>query len=215
MAERGFDYEGGLCRLCGEPLGRLRDTMRVPIFDPFSQGHQELAEYFQVAVHQECWDLWDQTDTLARLALEAKAHEYARGLTLVQGEFSGAWGYMREEVDFSHGALCFARSSMVYMDFGPYVKACVIAGRTVNIAAIVDIIESGQLVPGFETIIPAKDGVPELHLQCHDYENDRLEVEFHGEHNEDLDLTCFIRLDDLQDMRDSLKVQTAMESQPV
>lgn len=190
--------------------------MRVPIFDPSTQGHQELAEYINKAVHQECWDLWDQADTIARLALEVKASEYPDGLLLAQGEFSGAWGYVYQEVDFSHGVLSFSRSSKVYTIFGPYVGVCEIGGRTANLAAIVDMVEAGQLVPGFQHFVPAQDGYPDLHVQCYDYENDRLEVQFTSTSEaEGLDVTCFLRLDDIQDMRDSLKGQMALEVQPM
>lgn len=216
MADRGFDYAHGMCHLCGGQLGRKRHVMRVPIFDPFTQGHQELAEYINKAVHQECWDLWAEADTIAGLAIKEKADEFERGLTLAQGEFSGAWGYVYQEVDFSHGSLFLAHSSQVFIDFGPAVGACEIRGRTANLAAIVDMVEAGQLVPGFQQEVPAKNGYPDLHVQCFDYENNRLEVQFtSASESEGLDLTCFLRLDDLQDMRDSLRPQTALEVQPV
>lgn len=205
MADRGFGEEWGICYLCGEPLGLKRHTMRIPIFDPFTQGHEELTEYINKAVHQECWDLWDEADTLAALATLVKASEYIDGLVLAQSRFSGAWGYFYEDVDFSHGVLLFARSSKVFTIFGPYVGACEIGGRTANLAAIVDLVGAGQLVPGFQQVIPAKDGVPALQVQCYGYENDRLEVQFTSSKSRGLDLTCFLRLDDLQDMQDSLR----------
>lgn len=205
MADRGFEQEWGECPLCGKPLGRQRDTMRVPIFDPYGQGRQDLAEYMGRAVHQDCWDLWDEADTVARLAIEVKARQFNEGLTLAQGEFTGAWGFLRQEVDFSPGSVFFAHSSMVYMEFGPYVGACAIEGRTVNVAAIVELVGAGRLVPGFHHFVPAQDGVPALELHCHGCENERLEVEFIGAYKKGLDMTCFLRLDDLQEMRDSLK----------
>lgn len=215
MADRGFDDEWGVCYLCGGPLGRQRDVMRVPIFDPLTQGYKDLAEYIGAAVHQICWDLWEEADTIAQLAIQVKSNEYHHGLTLAQSKFSGAWGYVYQEVDFSHGVLFFARSSKVFTIFGPSVGACEIRGRTANLAAIVDMVEADQLVPGFQQVIPAKNGVPDLQVQCYGYENDRLEVQFNGAYKQGLDLTCFLRLDDLQDMRNSLRPQTALEVQPV
>lgn len=180
--------------------------MRGPIFDGYLlSGHPELSRYVNKAMHQPCWDAWAGADTLACLAVKQKAAEFQASITLAQGEFTGAWGYVHGEAASSFGALLFARSSKISLALAPYVGTCEIRGWTTNLLALVGMVEADLLMPGFQRAVPAKDDVPDLQVQCYDYKDNRLEVQLTSTSDKGLDETCFLRLDDLQDMRDSLQ----------
>lgn len=209
MADRGFDLDGGVCYLCGNLLGRLRDTVRGPLFDPACQGRPEMGEYIGARMHQDCWYLWDGADALARLAT---MHEsYDRGSVLAQGEFTGVWATRSPQGPPAARSLFFARSTMIFTEYR--VSVCEIGGSSANIAVIIGLATGGLLVPGFTHEVPREDGAPMLAIRCHDCEDDRLEVEFTSS-RQGINVTCFLRLDDLQDMRDSLKDGLARREPP-
>jgi len=200
MADRGFDLAGGVCYLCGKLLDRLRDTARAPLFDPASQGHPELAEYIGARMHQDCWYLWEGADTLARLAKTSEA--YGRKAIFGQGHFTGVWASRYPPGPPAASTLFFARSTMIFTEYR--IAVCEVSGAPANIAVILGLVTEGLLAPGFALEVPRQGGVPMLEVQCHDCRDDRLEVEFNSS-RQGINVTCFLRLDDLQDMRDSLK----------
>jgi len=210
-AVRGFGPQRGTCGLCGEPLGLKRDVMRGPVLDfhvPAQDVTAEMAKQMSrcehQAMHQGCWRRWAYADPLARAVVKQTARSPQWGETLAQGEFTGAWRSGRRDPAPSYGVLLFARSSKISLAPAPYADVCEIRDWTAHLAALIDMVGAGRLVPGFDQIVPAQGGAPGLEVRCSDVEQDRLEVQLISGRDGSQSETCFLRLDDLQDMRGSL-----------
>lgn len=176
----------------------MRGLTRVPIFWPADDAGRALTPYIKRAVHRPCWDSWEFRDFVAEMATRTKADEFGKARTLALGRCVGAWAYDSGDMSFSRGSIFLARSAMIFKSLlGPDVDACEIRGRSPNVEEILAHIRRGGLAPDSRHFLPRRGATPDLKIECGKAEDSTLKVEFTSEHKYGINLTCFLRLDDL------------------
>ena len=186
-------YNPGKCILCGSTLGSIRNLTKIPIFDPFESAEVAgLGGYIGQIVHRDCWYLWEKRDLIAKTVIDQNT-QFSSATQFVKSDYVGAWGFLKESIDFSHGCISLPRSSLVFKNIMGYdVDSCDIRGRTVNIMSLLDIIKAGRLIPNAEIQQASIKEIPDMFIKCYDYIDDYLEVSIMSKNRMGMNYDCFI-----------------------
>ena len=196
------------CFLCGDPLSALRESTRVPRYLPADCPEPLTVGRGSHQVHRRCWDLWRTRDCITESAVAIHAASVPQALVFARGRFTGAWGYPGADIYFAHGMVSLPRSSMIFFRRGcQEVDACDIRGRVPLLLYFLDLVKRDQLAPAAVHVRAPTAPVGEQRITCGGMDGQAMEVSFEScDQRFGLNLTCFLRLDDLEDLRQALNI---------